>query len=182
MPHVDLLELPYFQGISIDALVAFVDLLLPRTFAAEQVIVHEGDREPPPLYIATSGRLEILKNTPGMGERRLAELDSPTLFGEIELFCQIPPVATVRALTEVRAFVLTRKIFDRLYAEKHPALAHFNFNVARVACHRLAVADEMLARFLVGQDLVNTRRAIFAMGTEDQKWQHVTGVFKSPLR
>jgi CRP-like cAMP-binding protein len=178
MAHIDLLELPYFEGISMDDLVAFVDLLEPRRFQKDQIIVREGDGEPPPLFIATSGRVAVLKTTMNSGDRCLAELDSPTLFGEIELFCQLPPVATVRALTEVRAFALTRQIFDRLFAETNPALAHFNFNVARVACHRLAVADEMLATLLGVQDLDKTRRAIFAAGAEDKKWQRITGAFK----
>jgi CRP-like cAMP-binding protein len=182
MPHVDLLELPYFDGISMDALVALVDLLEPKRFAPNQVIMREGEGDPPPLYIATSGRVAVMKHTPGNGDRRLAELDSPTLFGEIELFCQLPPVTTIQALTEVRTFVLTRVIFDRLFAEKNPALVHFNFNVARVACHRLALADEMLASVLGGQDLVNTRRAIFSTAVEDKRWQRITGAFKLPTR
>jgi CRP-like cAMP-binding protein len=180
MPHVDLLELPYFEGISIDSLVSLVDLMEPRKFAAGTVLVAEGAPVTPPLYIATGGRILVTKAGPDGKDRPLAELDSPTLFGEIELFCQIKPVATARAVTAVSAFALTRETFDRLYASRHPALLQFTFNVARVACHRLAVADEIMTRVLDGEDLVNLRRAVFASMSDANAWPHTTGAFKRP--
>jgi len=180
MPHVDLLELPYFEGISIDALVSLVDLMQPRTFASGDVILREGEEAPLPLYIATSGKVAITKRSPQGEERRFAELDSPTLFGEIELFCEIPAVATVSAMTQVSAFGLTRETFDRLFHAGHPALMRFTFNVARVACHRLAISDEMMARAATSQDLVNIRKTVFTSMTGARQWPSTTGAFKRP--
>jgi CRP-like cAMP-binding protein len=182
MPHVDLLELPYFQGISIDDLVSLVDMMAPQHFAAQAVLVEEGAPTPPPLYIATKGRVLITKRGPDQKERSLAELDGPTLFGEIELFCQIPPVATARALTPVAAFALTRETFDRLFASRHPALLQFTVNVARVACHRLAVSDEIMTRVVGGDDLVNIRRAVFSSMSDAGAWPHTTGAFPRPAK
>ncbi|MEK7706102.1 MAG: cyclic nucleotide-binding domain-containing protein [Myxococcota bacterium] len=182
MPHVDLLELPYFEGISVDALVSLVDKMEPAPYRVGDVLVREGEKAPPPLFIATSGRVSIIKRTASNGERTLAELDSPTLFGEIELFCQIPAVATVRALTAVQTYRLTRATFDQLFAQKHAALTQFTLNVARVACHRLAVADEMLARFLADQDLADARRTIFSSMGAKHHWPEITGAFKRPTR
>jgi CRP-like cAMP-binding protein len=181
MPHVDLLELPYFEGISIDDLVSLVDLMQPRQFREGEVIMREGELAPTPLYIATKGRVLVSKRSPDNGERNLAEFDSPTLFGEIELFCQIPPVASTRALTRLDTFVLTRETFDRLFATRQAALMRFTFNVARVACHRLAIADEMMARVLVGEDLVKTRRAVFSAMNQTGDWPEKTGAFKRPV-
>lgn len=178
MPHVDLLELPYFEGISIDDLVSLVELLEPRQFAAGSVIMGEGDATPPPLYVVTQGRVRIGKNG-GTDERALAELDSPTMLGEVELFCQLPPVATARALTPVCAFALTRDTFDRLFGQRHAALMRFIFNVARVACHRLAVADEIMAQVLPSEDLVNMRRRVFA-AMSDRDSPEKTGSFRHP--
>lgn len=178
MPHVDLLELPYFEGISIDDLVSLVDVLEPRQFGPGSVIMGEGDATPPPLYIVTQGRVRMSKNG-GADERPLAELDSPTLLGEVELFCQLPPVATARALTPVCAFALTRETFERLFAQGHAALMRFIFNVARVACHRLAIADEMMAQVLPSEDLVTMRRRVFA-AMSDRAWPARTGFFRHP--
>ncbi|MBC7794840.1 MAG: cyclic nucleotide-binding domain-containing protein [Clostridia bacterium] len=178
MPHVDLLELPYFEGISIDALVSLVDLMLPMTFNPGDVILREGSGVPSTLYIATSGKVAITKHSPQGEERRFAELDGPTMFGEIELFCEIPAVATATAMTRVSAFGLTRETYDRLFAAGHPALMRFTFNVARVACHRLAITDEMMARAASSQDLVNIRKTVFTAMTSSRDWPSTTGAFK----
>jgi CRP-like cAMP-binding protein len=181
MPHVDLLELPYFEGISIDALVSLVELMQPERFEQDAIIFSEGQPVPPPLYIATQGRVGITKRGPQRVERCLAEFDSPTLFGEVELFCQIPPVATARALTPLSAFKLTRDTFEHLFAAHHAALLRFTYNVARVACHRLAVADEIMTRTLDEDDLVKARRAVFATMADEANWPEITGAFKRPF-
>ena len=166
MPHVDLLELPYFEGISLDSVVALVDLMEPKHFPANTTIVREGDSLPPPLYIATAGCIVMSKRSAEDGtDRDLAELKSPTLFGEVELFCQIAPIATARSVTPVSLFALTRATFDRLFEARHPALLVFTFNVARVACHRLAIADEMLATRYAGKELVDARNAFTRLAT-----------------
>ena len=54
MPHVDLLELPYFEGITLDDMVSLVERMEPAQFESGATIVVEGD-PPPPLYIATGG-------------------------------------------------------------------------------------------------------------------------------
>ena len=176
MPHIDLLELPYFEGISADDLVALVDVMEPKLFEADDVIVTEGD-PPPPLYIATAGAIEISKRGPDGKTRALARLESPTLFGEIELFCQIPAVSTAKALDRVSAFALSRPAFDNMFATSDPALMRFVLNVARVACARLAVADEMLTHMLDSADLANLRRAVFAQHKKKDGWDRTTGVF-----
>ena len=180
MPHVDLLELPYFEGITIDDMVTLVDMMAPGQYEAGEIIVREDEMPPPPLYISTRGNLEITKRGPDGEERPLAELVSPTLFGEIELFCQIPAVATARAIERVSLFSLTRSDFDRLFDASHPAATRFAFNVARVICHRLAIADEMLARVLGGEDLVKLRQVVFANLATRDGWSRTTGAFKRP--
>jgi CRP-like cAMP-binding protein len=181
MPHVDLLELPYFEGISMDALVSLVDLMAPRTFEPGTAILREGEDAPAALYIATTGKVAITKRAGAQVERRFAELDAPTLFGEIELFCQIPSVASAVAMTRVNAFALTRETYDRLFASGHPALMRFTFNVARVACHRLAITDEMMARSAVSSDLVDIRKAVYSAMSNSRSWPTTTGAFKRPI-
>lgn len=179
MPHIDLLELPYFEGIGAEALVSFVDLMAPRSYASGTVIVAEGAPGEHPLCIATRGKLEITKRTPDGAECRLAELTAPTLFGEIELICGTPAVATVRATTDVQLFQLTRAQFEKLAEAHHPALWRFTLNVARVACHRLAIADTMLAGLVGREDLAEVRRRVFAE-LANQSWATTTGGFKRP--
>lgn len=179
--HIDLLELPYFEGISLDDLVSLVDKMRPVQFAKGEIIVRER-REVPPLYIATAGRVLISKKNAAGTPRALAELDAPTLFGEIELFCQLPAVCTAEALSRVSAFTLDRPTYEALFASRHPGLVHLTFNVARVACHRLAIADEMFTHALADEDLCKLRRTVWAqMLSQDDAAITTTGAFKRPF-
>jgi CRP-like cAMP-binding protein len=180
MPHVDLLTLPYFDGISLDDLVALIDKMKPAQFAAGARVLTEGDEtQGSCLWVVTSGRLAISKSSPGGGVRRLAELDAPTLFGEIELFCDVPPVCSVEALTSVAAFALDASTFEAMAEANSPMLVRFAVNVARVACHRLAIADEMLAQVLTDEDLCDLRRRVWGRVFPDrQVAAKTTGVFR----
>ncbi|MEZ4272269.1 MAG: cyclic nucleotide-binding domain-containing protein [Myxococcota bacterium] len=186
MPHIDLLDLPYFEGISVDGLVSLVDLMLPIRFDPGAVIVEEGSTQPAQLFIATRGKVLISKKAPDGQVRRLAELSGPTLFGEIELFCELPSVCTAQAISQVDAFKLDRPTFDRLFAAKNEALMIFTFNVARVTCHRLAIADEMLTRVLADEDLSALRESIWLQMRRKQSagpspmGNAITGVFRKP--
>jgi len=180
MPHIDLLDLPYFQGISMDSLVSLIDLLEPTQFSPDQLIIRQGQTSPPPLYIATHGRVAVEKIREDTQIQTLAELIAPTIFGEIELFCQLSPLGNIRCLTPVAAFILSRTTFDELFANQHPAITQFTFNIARVACHRLALADEMLARHTDNEDLVQLRHSISTEMSTEQNLLTTTGAFKIP--
>ena len=180
MAHIDLLELPYFQGISIDSLVGLIDVLKPAEFAPGAAIIQQNQSAPPPLYVITRGKVAIVKTLANGQERTLAERSAPTLVGEVELFCQLSPVASVRTLDRVSAFELNRTTFNSLFKAQNPAIMQFTFNVARVACHRLALADEMLARTMDENNLVQLRHSVYSSMSEEQDLTTTTGAFRIP--
>ena len=182
MPHIDLLELPYFQGISIDSLVGLIDVLHPTQFKPGTTIIRQNQSSPPPLYIITRGQVTIVKQLRQGEERTLAQLNAPTLVGEIELFCQLPPISNVRAVNKVSAFELNRSTFNELFQKRNSAIIQFTFNAARVACHRLALADEMLARSKNEKDLVQLRDSIFSKMSREQDLSETTGAFRIPKK
>lgn len=116
----------------------------------------------PPLYIATSGRIGIVKRVDAKAEQLIAELDAPTVLGEVELFCHIPAVATARALSSVQAFALTHQTFETLFAAGHPGLLRFVLNMAKVACHRLAQTDALVCSLMDSENAEAMRRKLQA--------------------
>ena len=176
MPHVDLLELPYFQGISIDELVALVDSMPPVEFREGDYIIRESENIP--LFIVTRGQVAVEKKGPDNNLRTLAELSAPTVLGEIELFCELPAVSTVRAVSRVSAFIMERSTFNMLRESHNQAIGQFVFNVARVACHRLAVADQMLATRPTDENLPQMRENELAKMKEGQDLSNLTGCFR----
>lgn len=175
MPHVDLLELPYFEGIELDTLISLVDRMNPVRFPPGHELIHEGRAGDPTLYIVTRGQVELLKRA-STGTLRLACLNAPTLLGEVELFCEVPAIATARTLTEIESFALSRNTFDRLKDEHHPAMLQFTHNLGRVACHRLAVVNSMLSYKVGAGDLSELRREIFG-SNNDLRAATTTGSF-----
>lgn len=155
MPHIDLLELPYFEGIDIGDLVSLIDAMQPRQFATGQHLITEGDPGPVPLFIVTKGMIDVTQKdarVPDAPPCLLAQHAGPTLVGEVELFLARPPVSSVRAITQVSTFVLEPQVFSALRAARHPALMPFLFHVAQVACTRLVNSDHMMVRALGGHE------------------------------
>lgn len=160
MPHIDLLELPYFTGISIDVVVSLIDAMAPCTFPQGSTIMAQDGPDVPPLYIATAGRVGIFKRIDQKAEQAIAELAAPTVLGEVELFCHMPAVATARALSRVEAFALTHQTFETLFAAGHPGLLRFVLNMAKVACHRLAQTDALICSLLDDENRLVMRRKL----------------------
>ena len=82
MPHIDLLELPYFYGIELDELVELIDHMTPRRVKAGDWLVRVG--EPVFLNIATHGNIGIHRYSEDPTRPPIIyERKAPTLFGEI---------------------------------------------------------------------------------------------------
>lgn len=155
MPHIDLLELPYFEGIDIGDLVSLIDAMQPRQFSTGQLLIDEGDKNLVPLFIITKGLVDVTQKDGKQNQGApclLAQHSAPTLVGEVELFLAQPPVSSVRAITQVSTFVLEPRVLEALRAQRHPALLPFLFHVAQVACARLVHSDHMMMRALRHHD------------------------------
>ena len=162
-------------------MVSLIDMMEPHKYEDGQFIVREGQSHDLSLHIVTHGKIIITKQSPRGKDIRLAELTSPTLFGEVELFCQTSVISSARASGLTHTFSLSRPIFDKLFKERHPAILAFTFNVAKVASHRLAIADGMLARVLGDEDLVEMRKKVFVAMDDANEWDsEVTGAFVVP--
>jgi CRP-like cAMP-binding protein len=149
MPHIDLLELPYFADIDIGDMVSLIDAMIPRQFVAGQALMTEGDPAPTPLYILLKGEVAITTSRDGPKGAEpwlVATQQGPTIIGEVELFLAQPATRTVTATTAASTFVLEPATFKRLYAERHPALMPFLYHVAQVACARLVDSDHKVMR------------------------------------
>ncbi|MBS2023593.1 MAG: protein kinase [Deltaproteobacteria bacterium] len=78
-----------------------------QTFAAGTKIVVEG-QEGDTAYLIISGQCRVMKAFDG-GEREVRVMGAGTVFGEMALLSRRPRTATVEALDEVTALVVSRK-------------------------------------------------------------------------
>jgi DASS family divalent anion:Na+ symporter len=84
-------------------------------FAAGDVVFAEGD-EADALYLLDRGRIAISLGGPA-GERRLVEAEGPGYFGEMGLLLA-RRTASVRAVTDILTWKLSRERFDRVARER----------------------------------------------------------------
>src|SRR5579871_3467011 len=82
----------------------------PRTYAAGEVIVKEGE-EGIGLFVITSGEVEVTQNRAGRDER-LRSMSAGNWFGELALLSGQRRTATVRSTTPVECLVLTSLNFN----------------------------------------------------------------------
>ncbi len=84
------------QGLSANELLALSRFATERTYAADEVLFHEGD-DGSEMFIVVHGKVRISKFIPGGGEEALAILSRGEFFGEMSLIDGQPRSADARA-------------------------------------------------------------------------------------
>ena len=108
--------------------------------AAGHALVNEGDR-PSGLMLLLQGKVEIFKHGPDGQRQSLANIDAPTLLGEMSLITDRPASATVMAVAECELQLLTKVQFQRLIAADNIAAYKLVVIIAGVLAERLARLD-----------------------------------------
>ena len=103
-----------------------------HSFKAGEVIFKEGD-EAHQLFVIKSGAVNILS-----GNRKLAELSTNEIFGEMALIDDAPRSATAVAKTDVELVPISEKQFLFLVSQT----SYFALNVMRVLARRLRATSK----------------------------------------
>lgn len=104
-----------------------------KSFAVGDVLLHEG-RRAGMLYVLIEGQVEIVKR----GVQINVVGDRGAIFGEISVLLNVPHMATVRAVTPSRLYVIDKA---RRFLEVHPDLA---FHIAKLLGQRLRLVTTYL--------------------------------------
>jgi ABC-type multidrug transport system fused ATPase/permease subunit len=110
---------PFFRGLSGEALAAVTEQLRLERFVENEDIVRAGDYGDR-LYVLSKGAAEVRLEEPG-NDRHIRELHEGDAFGELAVLSGRPRSATIRALTAVETFSLGADEFQRLM-ERYPRL------------------------------------------------------------
>ena len=137
------------EGFSEDDWKVFFTFLDKRTFAAGDVLVHQGggDRS---LFILTAGSLEVRVET-GEKSHAVDTMKEGTLFGEQSFADGNSRTATVAATSEGELYRLSVEAFERL-GQEHPSLSlALMRDVARVLSLRCRMLQGVRRRLLAEQ-------------------------------
>src|SRR5205085_7234009 len=96
---------------------ALVHCLRTRVYAPGERVVAEGEHGSD-FYLIRRGQAEVVQVGSDGWSRRLAVLRSGDYFGELALLYERPRTATVRALSRLELFVLSREAFDSTIAPR----------------------------------------------------------------
>lgn len=92
-----------------------------QTFKANSLIFDEG--QPGDfVYIIRSGEVEIRKGYHSTNPQTVAKLGKGEIFGEVALFDDSPRMASVVAMTDVDAILMSREAFRKRVDAMDPAI------------------------------------------------------------
>lgn len=86
------------------------------------------------MYVVLGGKVGIFD-----GEKRLAELLTGDMFGEMALVNKEPRIATAKALEDSNLFVLTQSTFEYLLTKR--VAVHILLNIIATLSRRLKVSN-----------------------------------------
>lgn len=113
-------QVPFFKNADNDLLRDLIPRLDERHFAPGEFLVHEGDVGDE-MYFLTRGQVEVLR---GALPQPLAVLREGAFFGELAILRDVPRAASVRALSQVEVYALSRAGVLQL-AQAHPEFNHY---------------------------------------------------------
>jgi CRP-like cAMP-binding protein len=119
-----------FAGLSNKELGEIADIVKEVEYSPRDYLIHEGETGREAMIILAG------KATVRRGGRKLTEVSTGSVVGEMSLLTDLPRSATVRADTFVSALVMNAKQFSRLIDE-HPRVG---VKILRTVARRLAKA------------------------------------------
>ena len=149
---------PLTFGLKAEQLKHFGSLLEPVELAVGDEILGEGIPAKG-LFLFRSGHLRVSQKGEkgGPAARALAELEAPTVVGELELLSGSPGAATVVATTAASGALFSADAFARLVDAADPVVTKLLRNIARVLAQRLLATNKR-----VGTLLASTKQAELA--------------------
>jgi len=126
-----------FKDISDDELDMLCRVAALRTYAAGQVLCHEGELEHV-FYIVADGQVAITHRLSASEERLIAQRGAGAFFGEMALIEHKPRTASVRAVAETTVLEISEDAFNTLLTQS-PAMA---LSMIRSITANLRTADQ----------------------------------------
>jgi len=136
--------MPVFEAIDRQLLDVVAKAFVTEQFAAERVVIREGD-EGDRFYMIARGRLEVWREGADKHPQRVAVLSDGDHFGEMALLTDAPRNATVRTLTPATLLALPRGQFLNLVGRSPGMRARVEATFARRQ-QELATLDAELWR------------------------------------
>ena len=132
---------PAFSALADEDLAQVVDVTVPRSFGAGEIVFREGDSGDT-CYVVRTGQARAVREHPGGRTITLATFGPGEIFGELAMFDDERRSATVEALEDTDAMAILGQDMRRLL-RAHPDIA---VKMLGALGRRLRETNERLAR------------------------------------
>ncbi len=149
--QVEFLEsIPYFSGLSLDALDSVRELIFERTSERDELIVLEGESAEA-LYFVISGAVKMFKTSVEGKEQILSIVRPGESFNDISVFDGGPNPASVQAMGPAVLYGIRRNDLEVILRD-HPQVA---LNVIQVLSqkmrHLMSLVEDLSFRHVTGR-------------------------------
>lgn len=132
---------PVFATLSDDELAQVAEMTVPRSFAAGEIVFHQGDSGET-CYVVRSGRARAIREHPDGRSITLATFGPGEIFGELSMFDSEVRSATIEVTDEMVAVAILGSDMRRLLRE-HPDIS---LKLLSALGQRLRETNDRLAR------------------------------------
>lgn len=137
---------PLFKSLQPEELEAIVRISKLLKIRKGVTVIEEED-DGSAMYIMVEGKAEVVKRLAGGDTTRLAELDAPTVFGEMALIDKSPRSASVVTQSDTMLFQINLQAFNELRSSLHPAAFKVLREIAPTLCTRLRQINDRIGEF-----------------------------------
>ncbi len=137
---------PMFRSLTsgeLEAIVAISQLFRVREGT---LLIREGE-EARAMYVLVEGKVRVFKQIASGDKTVLADLEAPSVFGEMALIDRAPRSAHVGTLSDAILYQVDLKEFNRLRDEMHPGAYKILRELAMTLCGRVRAVGERIGRF-----------------------------------
>lgn len=131
-------HIPLFAGIEPRRLKLLAFTSERLKFAPDQVLFRQGD-EADAAYVIIDGRVEVLVDA-AQGPISLAQVERNSIVGETGILCDMPRIATVKAITSLETLRIGKDQFLQLISEFPP----LSIEIMRLLALRLLKTNNQL--------------------------------------
>ncbi len=156
-----LARVPLFASLAPAEIHALAERAIEKRFAAGEMLFQEGE-ECAGLFVLGQGSVKIFKTSASGREIMLAVEAAPSSVAEVPLFDGGPYPASVIALSEVAAFLISKKDFQQV-CRQHPEVA---LKVLAVTGRRLRHLVSLVESVTFGSVRQRLARALLEFGDE----------------
>ncbi len=114
----------------------------------EDALVLEEGAMGPRMMVILDGQVEVLRRDIGGVQRAIARLGPGDVLGEMSLLLELPRTATVRALSELKVFVMDRQAFLEMVELSDPSVLKLGLELSRVLAKRLTLLNDKVLELL----------------------------------